>query len=91
MRLETVGQWLTARFGLKRPRARSYWGLLTRIAAKVAAFNLGVYINHLYGRPTFAFFEPVRIMCISNVLGAPTARRSAQPCIAGPLPNSSSL
>jgi hypothetical protein len=56
--VETVGQWLTARFGLKRPRARSYWGLLTRMAAKVAAFNMGVYINHRYGRPTFAFFDP---------------------------------
>ncbi len=56
--IETVGTWLCDRFGLKRPRARSYWGLLTRIAAKVAAFNLGVYVNQLYQRPTFAFFDP---------------------------------
>lgn len=56
--IETVGTWLCDRFGLKRPRARSYWGLLTRIAAKVAAFNLGVYINHLAARPQFAFFDP---------------------------------
>ena len=56
--IETVGTWLCDRFGLKRPRARSYWGLLTRIAAKVAAFNLGVYVNHVYQRPTFAFFDP---------------------------------
>ena len=56
--IETVGGWLCSRFGLKRPRARSYWGLLTRLAAKVAAFNLGVAINHLYGRPRFAFFDP---------------------------------
>lgn len=56
--IETVGTWLCDRFGLKRPRARSSWGLLTRMAAKVAAFNLGVYMNHLYDRPTFAFFDP---------------------------------
>ncbi len=56
--IETVGGWLGARFGLKRPRARSYWGLLTRLAAKVAAFNLGVAVNHLYDRPLFAFYDP---------------------------------
>jgi hypothetical protein len=56
--IETVGAWLSDRFGLKQLRARSYWGLLTRIAAKIAAFNLGVYVNHVYQRPTFAFFDP---------------------------------
>jgi hypothetical protein len=53
-----VNTWLVERFGLKRPRARSYWGVLTRVAAKVTAFNLGVYLNHLFDRPTFAFFDP---------------------------------
>lgn len=56
--IETVGAWLCERFGLKRPRARSYWGLLACITAKVSAFNLGVYINHVFARPTFAFFDP---------------------------------
>ncbi len=56
--IETVGTWLCDRFGLQRPRARSYWGLLTRIAATIAAFNLGVYSNHVYQHPTFAFFDP---------------------------------
>jgi hypothetical protein len=56
--VETVNTWLVDRFGLKRPRARSYWGVLTRVAAKVAAFNLGVYLNHLFARPTFVFFDP---------------------------------
>lgn len=56
--IETVGTWLCGRFGLKRPRVRSYWGLLTRIAAKVAAFNLSVSINHLYERPMCACFDP---------------------------------
>ena len=56
--VETVNTWLVERFGLKRPRARSYWGVLTRVAAKVAAYNLGVVLNHLFERPTFAFFDP---------------------------------
>jgi hypothetical protein len=57
--VETAFQWLTDTFGLKYPRARTYWGLLTRLAAKVAAFNLAVYINHRFGRPTFALFNPL--------------------------------
>ncbi len=56
--VETVNTWLVDRFGLKRPRARSYRGVLTRVAAKVTAFNLGVYLNHLFDRPTFACFDP---------------------------------
>jgi hypothetical protein len=34
-------------------------GLLARLGAKVAAFNLGVYVNHLFGRDPFAFFNPL--------------------------------
>jgi hypothetical protein len=56
--VETANTWLVERFGLKRPRAWSYWGVLTHVAAKVAAYNLGVVLNHLFGRPTFAFFDP---------------------------------
>jgi hypothetical protein len=56
---ETAFQWLTATFGLKFPQARTYWGLLTRLAAKVAAFNVAIAINHQVGRPTFAFFNPL--------------------------------
>jgi hypothetical protein len=50
---------LTDRLGLKFPRARSLWGLWTRLAAKLAAFNLAVYANHRFGRPTFALFDPL--------------------------------
>ena len=46
---------LTESFGLKYPGAHSTWGLLTRVAAKVAAYNLGIMINRLLGRPDFAF------------------------------------
>jgi hypothetical protein len=56
---ETAFHGLTDTFGLKFPRARSYWGLLTRLGAKVAAFNLAVHLNHLFARPTFAGFNPL--------------------------------
>ncbi len=49
---------LDAVFGLKFPRARTYWGLLTRLAAKISAYNLAIGINHLFGRPTYAVFNP---------------------------------
>lgn len=57
--VETAFQWLGEVFGLAFPRARTYWGLLTRIAAKLLAFNLAVYVNHGVGRPPFAFFQPL--------------------------------
>ena len=56
--VEQVNQGLTAMVGLAFPRARTYWGLLTRLAAKVAAFNVSLYLNHLYERATFAFVTP---------------------------------
>jgi hypothetical protein len=52
--VETVFGWLTARFGLAFPRARSMPGLLARLGAKIAAFNCSVYLNHLCGRPPLA-------------------------------------
>jgi hypothetical protein len=57
--VETVFGGLSDQFGLKYPRARTYWGLLARLGAKVVAFNLSVYINHLFDRPPFAFFNPL--------------------------------
>ncbi len=57
-RVETVFDCLCDTFGLKFPRARSPWGTWARLAAKVAAHNLAVYINHLFNRPTFALFNP---------------------------------
>ncbi len=55
---ETVFDCLCDTFGLKFARARSAWGLWARLAAKVTAHNLAVYINHLFSRPTFALFNP---------------------------------
>jgi hypothetical protein len=53
--VETTFANLTESFGLKYPGAHSTWGLLMRVAAKVAASNLGMMINRLLGRPDFAF------------------------------------
>ncbi len=53
--VETVNGWLEEVFHLPFPRARSRWGLLTRVAAKVAALNLGIRLNRLLGRPGLAF------------------------------------
>jgi len=57
--VETVSSVLTDLLWAKFPRARTAWGLSTRIAAKIAAYNLGVYINHLFKRPTFSLFNPL--------------------------------
>ena len=57
--VETVNGRLEEMLGLWYPRARSYWGLLTRLAAKVAAFNVAVYCNCLTGRPPLALFDPL--------------------------------
>jgi len=49
--VETVNGLLTTVFSLSFPGARTKWGLLTRLAAKVAAVNMGIYLNRLFGRP----------------------------------------
>jgi len=53
--VETAFSSLCDSFGLQFPRAHTCWGLLTRIGAKLAAYNLGILINRTYGRPDFAF------------------------------------
>ena len=53
--VETINEHLEHVFGLHFPKARSKWGLLTRVAAKLAALNLGIWLNRLFGRPDFAF------------------------------------
>src|SRR5688572_29429435 len=45
--VETTFTHLSESFGLKYPGAHSTWGLLMRVAAKVAAYNLGIMINQL--------------------------------------------
>lgn len=53
--VETVFAHLCDSFGLKYPGAHTTWGLLMRLAAKLAAYNLGILINRYWGRPDFAF------------------------------------
>jgi hypothetical protein len=53
--VETTFAHLSESCGLKYPGAHSTWGLLMRVAAKVAAYNVGMMINRLLGRPDFAF------------------------------------
>ena len=52
--IETVFSHLCDSFGLKYPGAHTTWGLITRIAAKLAAYNLGLWINRDLGRDNFA-------------------------------------
>jgi len=53
--VETTFANLTESCGLTYPGAHSTWGLLMRVAAQVAADNLGIMINRLLGRLDFAF------------------------------------
>jgi hypothetical protein len=55
---ETANNYLTSALGLTFPRPRTFWGLLTRLAAKVAAYDIAIYINYLTHRPTFSVFHP---------------------------------
>ena len=57
--IETTNAFLDRYLGLKFPNARTYWGLATRLGAKVAAANLARYLNHLFRRPPFAAFDPL--------------------------------
>ena len=53
-RVEVTNNQLTDQFNLSRVRARTHWGMLTRISDKFAAFTLGAFINQLSGRPMLA-------------------------------------
>jgi hypothetical protein len=46
---------LDIQFDLKYPAAHMVWGVLTRVAAKVAAYNLGILMHRLLRRPDLAF------------------------------------
>src|SRR5947199_43699 len=53
--VETAFAHLCESFGLQYPGAHTRWGLMTPVAAKLAAYNLGIWINRSLGRPDFAF------------------------------------
>jgi hypothetical protein len=52
--IETVNGQLSQVLGLAFPGATTRRGLLTRIAAKLVTFNLGLWLNQHFGRPAFA-------------------------------------
>ncbi len=52
--IETINNQLEQVLHLWYPGAQTAWGLRTRIAAKLLAFNLGVLLNRRFGRSTFA-------------------------------------
>ncbi len=56
--VEGVNCILTTCLGLTFPKARTFWGLLTRVAAKVAACNILRWFNHLFDRDDFAHLSP---------------------------------
>ena len=56
--VETINGGLEQALHLWYPRARTFAGLLTRLAAKIAASNLGRPFNALLGRPPLAQLNP---------------------------------
>jgi len=55
--IETVNSQLVGQCNLQRNRAKSVCGLATRVAAKLAAHTLGLYLNYLAGRPLLALMD----------------------------------
>lgn len=49
--VETINAQLQEQFHLSKHYAKSRWGLMTRIAAKITMHTLGTLINRIYGRP----------------------------------------
>lgn len=58
-KVERVFAALFEYFGLAYPKARSLWGVMARISAKIAAFDMAVYINYLLGRPAHSILDPI--------------------------------
>ena len=56
-RIETTLGQLVDQFHVARIRAHSYWGVLTRLSSKMAAFTVGVYLNHKLGLNLMALKE----------------------------------
>ena len=52
--IENVNEHLSDDLGLSRVGARAPKGLQARIAAKLMAFNIALWLNDLFDRPTFA-------------------------------------
>ena len=55
--VESVNGYLEEHLGLWFPRAKTAWGLETRLGAKLLASNLARYFNALHGRSPFSALE----------------------------------
>lgn len=51
--IETVNSQLSEQFSIQRNHARSFWGLTTRLHAKLTAHTFCIYLNRLLGVPDF--------------------------------------
>jgi hypothetical protein len=51
--IETVNGQLAAQFNIETNHAHTFWGLCTRLYAKLTAHTLCIYINRLLGKPDF--------------------------------------
>jgi hypothetical protein len=51
--IETVNGQLTEQFHVERNHAQPFWGLCTRLYAKLTAHTLCIFINRLLGKPDF--------------------------------------
>lgn len=52
--VETTNSQLTEQFNIQYTRAKSAWGLMSRVIGKITAHTLAVYLNILAGRPLLA-------------------------------------
>ena len=52
--IEVVNAQLQGQFAIERTLAKTLWGLVTRVQAKLTAHTLGVYLNILAGQPPLA-------------------------------------
>ena len=55
--VETVNAQLQEQLHLSKHYAKSVWGFMTRVAAKVAAHSLGMMVNLTLGRPLLRLAE----------------------------------
>ena len=51
--VETVNGQLTEQFHIKRNHAHTFWGLRTRLYAKLTAHTLSIYLNQLFKKEAF--------------------------------------
>ncbi len=57
--IETVNGQLTEQFHLEVNHAHTFWGLCTRLATKLAAHTLCIYLNRLRGASAFLHLKPL--------------------------------